>query len=34
MAFIPEGRNRVIPSSLRAYAAHVSSADMGAIRLL
>jgi dihydroxy-acid dehydratase len=33
-AFKPEGRNREIPSSLKAYAANVSSADLGAIRLI
>jgi dihydroxy-acid dehydratase len=33
-AYKPSGRNRNIPSSLRAYAAHVSSADLGAIRLI
>lgn len=34
LAFCPAGRNRVIPSSLKVYAAHVSSADMGAVRLI
>ncbi len=34
LAFSPAGRNRVIPSSLKAYAAHVSSAHMGAVRLI
>jgi dihydroxy-acid dehydratase len=34
LSYIPENRNRPIPSSLRAYAAHVSSADLGAIRLI
>jgi dihydroxy-acid dehydratase len=33
-AFKPANRNRVIPASLRAYAATVSSADLGAIRLI
>jgi len=33
-AFTPAGRKRVIPSSLQVYAAHVSSADQGAVRLL
>jgi dihydroxy-acid dehydratase len=33
-AYKPAGRNREIPSSLRAYAANVSSADLGAIRLI
>ena len=34
LAFRPEGRNRVIPPSLKVYAAHVSSADQGAVRLI
>ena len=34
LAFFPAGRNRVVASSLKAYAAHVSSADMGAVRLI
>ncbi len=34
MAYLPETRNRNIPSSLKAYAANVSSADLGAIRLI
>lgn len=34
LAFSPVGRNRVIPSSLKVYAAHVSSADKGAVRLI
>jgi len=34
LAFSPDGRNRVIPSSLKVYAAHVSSADQGAVRLI
>lgn len=34
LAFIPAGRNRVIPSSLQVYAAHVSSADQGAVRVI
>jgi len=33
-AYKPENRNRVIPASLRAYASTVSSADMGAIRII
>jgi dihydroxy-acid dehydratase len=33
-AYKPETRNREIPSSLKAYAANVSSADLGAIRLI
>jgi dihydroxy-acid dehydratase len=33
-AFKPEARIRVIPSSLKAYAATVSSADLGAVRLI
>jgi dihydroxy-acid dehydratase len=33
-AFKPEGRNRPITDALRAYAAHVSSADRGAIRII
>jgi dihydroxy-acid dehydratase len=33
-AYKPESRNREIPSSLKAYAATVSSADLGAIRLI
>jgi len=33
-AYKPEARNREIPSSLKAYAATVSSADLGAIRLI
>jgi dihydroxy-acid dehydratase len=33
-AYRPEARNREIPSSLKAYAATVSSADLGAIRLI
>ena len=33
-AYMPESRNRVIPSSLKAYAANVSSADLGAIRII
>jgi dihydroxy-acid dehydratase len=34
LAFIPAGRNRAIPSSLKVYAAHVSSADQGAVRVI
>jgi dihydroxy-acid dehydratase len=33
-AYKPENRNREIPSSLKAYAEFVSSADLGAIRLI
>lgn len=33
-AYAPATRNREIPSSLKAYAALVSSADLGAIRLI
>jgi dihydroxy-acid dehydratase len=33
-AYKPVNRNREIPSSLKAYAANVSSADLGAIRLI
>jgi dihydroxy-acid dehydratase len=33
-AYLPEMRDRVISSALKAYAANVSSADMGAIRLI
>ncbi len=33
-AFRPEGRERTIPTSLKAYAAHVSSADRGAVRMI
>ena len=33
-AYKPESRKREIPSSLKAYAAFVSSADLGAIRLI
>ena len=34
LSYKPINRNRPIPSSLKAYAAHVSSADLGAIRLI
>jgi dihydroxy-acid dehydratase len=34
MAYKPQSRNRDIPASLRAYAAIVSSADMGAVRII
>jgi dihydroxy-acid dehydratase len=34
MAFQPMNRNRVISSSLKAYAATVSSADKGAVRMI
>ena len=33
-AYKPEKRNREISSALKAYAANVSSADLGAIRLI
>ena len=33
-AYLPEMRDRVISSALKAYAANVSSADLGAIRLI
>jgi dihydroxy-acid dehydratase len=33
-AFTPEGRKRIVTTSLKIYAAHVSSADMGAIRVI
>ena len=33
-AYTPENRKRLIPASLRLYAAHVSSADKGAIRII
>jgi dihydroxy-acid dehydratase len=33
-AYKPAGRTRKIPASLRAYAANVSSADLGAIRII
>ncbi|HOU96838.1 MAG TPA: dihydroxy-acid dehydratase [Bacteroidales bacterium] len=33
-AWKPISRERNIPASLRAYAAHVSSADMGAVRMI
>ncbi|MDF1560047.1 MAG: dihydroxy-acid dehydratase [Bacteroidales bacterium] len=33
-AFSPAGRNRVISPSLKVYAAHVSSADRGAVRIV
>jgi dihydroxy-acid dehydratase len=33
-AFKPETRNRIISGALKAYAANVSSADLGAIRLI
>ena len=32
--YMPEARNRIIPSSLKAYAATVSSADLGAVRII
>jgi dihydroxy-acid dehydratase len=33
-AYKPKSRNRVIPPSLKAYSALVSSADLGAVRLI
>jgi dihydroxy-acid dehydratase len=33
-AFNPESRKRIIPQSLKVYAAYVSSADLGAVRTL
>ncbi len=33
-AYQPANRNRVISSALKAYAANVSSADLGAVRLI
>jgi dihydroxy-acid dehydratase len=33
-AYLPEMRNRIISSALKAYAANVSSADLGAVRLI
>jgi len=33
-AFTPHNRNRVVPASLKAYAATVSSADKGAVRII
>ena len=33
-AFKPKNRNRNIPASLRAYAATVTSADKGAVRVI
>ena len=33
-AFKPETRNRIISGALKTYAANVSSADLGAIRLI
>jgi dihydroxy-acid dehydratase len=33
-AFQPEKRDRIISSALKAYAANVSSADLGAVRLI
>ncbi len=34
MAFSPQGRNRIVSQSLRAYASMVTSADMGAVRIV
>ena len=34
LAFYPESRKRKIPASLKAYAALVSSADKGAVRII
>jgi dihydroxy-acid dehydratase len=33
-AYKPKNRNRVIPASLKAYALLVSSADIGAVRMI
>jgi dihydroxy-acid dehydratase len=33
-SFIPVSRKRIIPSSLKAYASMVSSADLGAVRII
>jgi dihydroxy-acid dehydratase len=33
-AYKPEKRNRIISSALKAYAANVSSADLGAVRII
>lgn len=33
-AYVPSKRNRIISASLRAYAATVSSADKGAVRII
>ena len=33
-AYKPKNRNRIIPASLKAYALLVSSADMGAVRII
>ena len=33
-AYKPDSRNRVISSALKAYAANVSSADLGAVRII
>jgi dihydroxy-acid dehydratase len=33
-AFKPQNRNRIISSALKAYAANVSSADLGAVRII
>jgi dihydroxy-acid dehydratase len=34
LSYKPKIRKRVIPASLKVYAAHVSSADLGAVRLI
>ena len=33
-AYVPDTRNRKVPASLKAYAINVSSADLGAVRLI
>ena len=33
-SYSPAGRDRIVPASLRVYAAHVSSADKGAVRII
>ena len=33
-AYQPENRHRMISSALKAYAANVSSADLGAVRII
>ena len=34
LPYNPKKRNRIVPASLRAYAANVSSADSGAVRII
>ena len=34
LPYKPKKRNRIVPASLRAYAANVSSADSGAVRII